>query len=90
MSKYCFGLSLATIAAKGLLIWSFSRFYESSDSSMELPQMGIIDPAVTLVSVVAIIGIIATVFAFTKGARGQLLYASLVLNSVALMANPVV
>ncbi len=90
LSKFCFGLGLATIAAKGLLVWAFGRFYGSSDSLLEKYPTEIIDPAADLVSVVAIIGLIGAALAFAKGARGNLLYASVALNSVALLVNPMV
>jgi hypothetical protein len=90
LSKFCFGLGLATIAAKGLLVWAFGRFYDPSDSPLEKYPTEIIDPAADLVSVVAIIGLIGAAVAFAKGARGNLLYASVALNSVALLVNPMV
>jgi hypothetical protein len=89
LSKFCFGLGLATIAAKGLFVWAFGRFYDSSASPLEKYPTEIIDPA-DLVSVVAIIGLIGAALAFAKGARGNLLYASVALNSVALLVNPMV
>jgi len=90
LSKFCFGLGLATIAAKGLLVWAFGRFYDSSDLPLEKYPIEIIDPAADLVSVVAIIGLIGAAVAFAKGARGNLLYASVAFNSVALLVNPMV
>jgi uncharacterized iron-regulated membrane protein len=90
LAKFCFGLGLATIAAKGLLIWSISRFFESSNSALGNNPTEIIDPAANLVSIIAIIGLVCAAVAFAKGARGNLLYASVALNSVALLANPMV
>ena len=88
LSKFCFGLGLATIAAKGLLIWATSRFYEFSTLPPESNPMEVIAPANILVSVMALIGIAGALVAFLRGARGHLLYASAALNSVALLANP--
>ncbi len=89
LTKFCFGLGLATIAAKGLLIWATDRFYDLSDSPLENQPPEVIDPANILVSVVALIGLACATVAFGKGARGHLLYASAALNSVALFASPV-
>ncbi|RLB62708.1 MAG: hypothetical protein DRH08_12055 [Deltaproteobacteria bacterium] len=83
LSKYCFGLGLAAITAKGMLIWATGQFYDLSDSPIE-----VIDPANILVSVMAIIGLAGAAVAFVKGARGHFLYASIALNTVALLANP--
>jgi hypothetical protein len=88
LSKLCFGSSLATIAAKGLLIWSANRFYDLS----AMPQGGLPDaigPASILVSGMAIAGLSGAVWAFMRGARGQILYASVAFNGVALLANPI-
>ena len=90
LSKFCFGLGLATLAAKGLLVWSFGRFLDSANAPAEKYPTEIIDPAANLVSVIAVIGLIGAAVAFAKGARGNLLYASVVFNSVALLANPMV
>jgi hypothetical protein len=49
LAKFCFGLGLATIAAKTLLIWSFGRFFDTSDSLLETNPTEIIGPAVDLV-----------------------------------------
>jgi hypothetical protein len=89
LAKFSFGLGLATIAAKALLIWSFGRFFAASDSLLETNPTEIIGPAVDLVSAAALIGLVVGAFAFAKGARGNLLYASIVFNGVALLANPV-
>jgi hypothetical protein len=88
LPKFCFGLGITTIAAKGILIWATSRFYDLSNSQPgnRLPE--VIDPANILISVMALIGLAATLVAFKRGARGQLLYASAALYSVALLANP--
>jgi Zn-dependent protease len=88
LSKFCFGLGLATITAKGVLIWATGQFYDLSDSPLENHQLEVIGPANILVSVMAIIGLAGTTVAFVKGARGQMLYASTALNTVALLANP--
>ncbi len=88
LSKYCFGLGLATITAKGMLIWATGQFFNLSDSPLQNRQLEVIDPANILISVMAIIGLAGTAVAFVKGARGQMLYASTVLNAVALLANP--
>jgi hypothetical protein len=48
----------------------------------------VIGPANILITVMALIGLIGAVVAFKKGASGQLLYASVALNSVALLADP--
>jgi hypothetical protein len=88
LSKYCFGLSLATVAAKGLLIWAIGHYYDLSDSPLENHAPEVIDPANILVSVVALIGLAGATVAFKRGERGHLLYASAALNSVALLANP--
>jgi hypothetical protein len=90
LSKFSFGLGLATVAAKGLLIWSIDRSYDFSDAPLENQTPEVIDPANNLVSVMALIGLAGAIVAFIKGARGQLLYASIALNSVALLSNPMV
>ena len=90
LSKFSFGLGLTTVAAKGLLIWSIDRSYNFSDAPLEKPTAEIIDPANNLVSVMALIGLAGAIVAFVKGERGQLLYASIALNSVALLSNPMV
>ena len=90
LSKFCFGTGLATIAAKGMLIWAVDRLYDFSASPLESQPSEAIGPANTLVSVVALIGLACAAVAFVRGARGQLLYASVALNSVALLANPMV
>jgi hypothetical protein len=89
LTRLCFGSSLATLAAKGLLIWSTNRFYDLSAVSLQGNQPEAIGPASILVSVMAIAGLSGAVWAFIKGARGQMLYASIVFNSVALLANPI-
>ena len=89
LSKFSFGLGLTTVAAKGLLIWSIDRSYDFSDSPLENQTPEVIDPANNLVSVMALIGLAGAIVAFIKGARGQLLYASIALNSVVLLTNPV-
>jgi hypothetical protein len=88
LSKFCFGLGLTTAVAKGMLFWSVGRFYESSDVTLGNSPVETFEPAIILVTVVALAGIIGTALAFAKGARGQLVYAAFVLNGVALLANP--
>ncbi|MDP6414729.1 MAG: hypothetical protein QGG54_06830 [Gammaproteobacteria bacterium] len=85
--KFCFGLGLTTLASKGLLIWATGRFYDLSDSSLENLPPEVIGPANIFVSVLAVIGLAGATVAFTRGARGHLLYASVALNSVALLAT---
>jgi|TARA_B100000315_G_C14411956_1_gene511398 hypothetical protein len=85
--KFCFGLGLTTLAAKGLIIWATSRFYDVSGSSLEDLPLEAIDPSNILISGMAVIGLTGTAVAFKRGARGQLLYAAAALNSVALLAN---
>jgi len=87
LSKLCFGSSLATIAAKGLLIWSTNRFYDLSAMSLSGNPPEVTGPASMLVTGMAIAGLLGAVWAFMKGARGQILYASVAFNSVALLAN---
>jgi hypothetical protein len=88
--KCCFGLGLATIGARGLLVWVVENFYDLSDSALEGHPPEVVAPANSLISVAALIGLAVAVVAFKRGARGQLLYAAVVLNSVALFANQVV
>ena len=88
--KFSFGLGLTTMAAKGLLIWSIDRSYDFSDSPLENQTPEVIDPANNLVSVMALIGLAGAIVAFIKGERGHLLYASIALNSVVLLSNPMV
>ena len=88
LSKFCFGLGLAAITAKGVLIWATGQFFDLSDTSLQNNQLEVINPTNILISVMAIIGLAGTAVAFVKGARGQMLYASTVLNAVALLANP--
>ena len=88
LPKFCFGLGLTTIAAKGMLIWATGRFYDLSDSQPGNHPPEVIDPANILISVMALIGLAVTVVAFKRGSRGHLLYASAALNSVALLASP--
>ena len=90
LAKFCFGLGLATAVAKGMLFWAIGRFYDSSGLPLENLPTEIFNPAINLVSVVALVGLVGAAVAYGKGARGQLLYASLVLNGVALLANPIV
>jgi hypothetical protein len=90
LSKFSFGLGLTALAAKGLLIWSINRSYDFSDASLEKQTPEVIDPANNLVSVMALIGLAGAIVAFAKGARGHMLYASIVLNSVVLLTNPMV
>ena len=89
LSKFCFGLGLTTIAAKGLLIWATDRFFELSESPLENNPPEVIGPANTLIAVLALIGLAGAIFALIRGARGHLLYASVALNSVALLASPI-
>jgi hypothetical protein len=88
LPKFCFGLGLATAAAKGLLIWSTNRFYDLLVSSLENNSAEVIGPANILISVMALIGLAGAVVAFKRGERGSLLYASTAFNSVALLVNP--
>jgi len=88
LSKFCFGLGLAAVTAKGVLIWATGQFYDLSDSPLENRSLEVINPANILISVMAIIGLAGAAVAFVKGARGHLLYASTALNTVALLANP--
>jgi hypothetical protein len=88
--KCCFGLGLTTIGARGLLIWVVENFYDLSDLALEGHPPEVVAPANILISVAALIGLAVAAVAFKRGARGQLLYAAVVLNSVALFANQVV
>ena len=85
--KFCFGLGVTTLAAKGLLIWATGRFYDLSDSLLENLPPEVIGPANILVSVMAVIGLAGAAVAFMRGAHGQLVYASAALNSVALLVT---
>jgi hypothetical protein len=85
--KFCFGLGITTLTAKGLLIWATDRFYNLSDSPLESLPQEVIDPANILISVMAVIGLAGATVAFKRGARGHLLYASAAFNSVALLVN---
>jgi hypothetical protein len=88
LSKFCFGLGLTTIATKGLLIWAADRLYDLSDPQLGNDPLEVIGPANILITVMALIGLVGAAVAFKKGASGQLLYASVALNSVALLASP--
>jgi len=89
LSRLCFGSSLATIAAKGLLVWSVNRVYDLSAVPLQGNSPEAIGPASILISVMAIAGLSVAAWALIKGARGQLLYASIVFNSVALLVDPI-
>ncbi len=88
--KFSLGIGIAALAAKGLLIWSMGRIDDLSNTPLESQTPEVIDTANDLVSAVALIGLASAIVAFTKGARGQLLYASIALNSVAFLASPMV
>jgi len=88
--KCCFGLGLTTIGARGLLIWATARFFDLSDPALEGHPPEVVDPAHILISVMALLGLGIAAVAFSRGARGQLLYGAVVLNSVALFANQVI
>jgi hypothetical protein len=88
LSKFCFGLGLTTIATKGMLIWGAGRLYDLSGPQPGNNPLEVIGPANILISVMALIGLVGAAVAFKKGASGQLLYASVALNSVALLASP--
>jgi len=88
LSKFCFGLGLTSIAAKAMLIWAAGRLYDLSDPQLSNHPSEVIGPANNLITVMALIGLVGAAVAFKKGASGQLLYASVALNSVALLAGP--
>ena len=87
--KCCFGLGLVTVGTRGLLIWASTKSYDLSDSALEGHPPAVVDPANMLISVAALLGLAIAAVAIKRGARGQLLYAAVVLNSVALFANQV-
>ncbi len=66
-----------------LLNWDIDRFYDWSDLSLEKPPPDVIDPAINLVSVVALIDLAGAAVTFVKGIRRRLLYVSVALNSYA-------
>lgn len=89
LTKFCFGLGLATIATRALLSWATDRLFDLSD--LEPGQTpAVIGPANILITVVALAGLVGAVVAFRRGVRGQTLYAAIAFNGVALLANPMV
>ncbi len=88
LSKFCFGLGLTSITAKGMLIWGAGRLSYLSDSQLGNQPPEVIGPANILITILALVGLVGAAVAFKRGASGQLLYASVALNSVALLASP--
>jgi len=89
LTKFCFGLGLATIAARVLLNWATDRFFEFSDAAAGRPP-DVVWPANMLITVVALAGLVGAIVAFRRGVRGHLLSAAIAFNGVALLANPAV
>ncbi len=89
LTKFCFGLGLATIATRVLLSWATDRFFDFSDSVAGQPP-AVIGPANILITVVALAGLVGAGVALRSGVRGHTVYAAIAFNAVALLANPMV